>query len=396
MNHEIRSAGVAGCGRMGFDLFLLLESCGVRTSLLGRRSESVERCRLSFLKTLDFSLREGVITAGEFADRKKNAVFTVRHKDLAGCDLVIEALPENPGTKREVLGAIDGGSKAECVFASCSSSIVPSEIAPPGRRRARTFGLHFFHPARFTGIVELIRPPGADDDAQESLLGLLDRLGKSHLLETEDEPFIANRALLPLQAQAYRFAQDGKADFRGIDDIAREHVMPHGVFEMFDRIGLDVAAPSVSRYCLMQEDLRPFAKPLEDALAALAGAGRFGQKSGRGFYEWKDGKPNAPKSDPPSGEVYEEIRRRLVLALANQVCYFVEKRAALEADVSAALRDAFGIETAAFRSGTLCGLDDLGRELDSAFRETGHAAFRPRGPCAGRGPETGPKGSGNE
>ncbi len=384
MKRSIGSVGIAGCGRMGPELFLLFESCGFRTTLYGRRREAVEERRIEFLKTLDFSLEEEVIDEEEFARRKDAASFVTDPAALAGCDLVLEAISESATKKKDLFAAIQRSAPQDVIFASCSSSITPSEIAPSPARLARTFGLHFFSPPKFVGVVEVIKPASADPDALDRIIDMLEILDRSHLLEAEDEPFMVNRCLLPMQAQAYRFVEEGRAGFTQMDRLVRDNLMMLGVFEMFDRIGIDIAYPSVARYIRMQNDLADFARPLENALKRLAEAGRTGVKKGGGFLEWKDGKTAGAGEALPE-DACEAMKRSLRLALVNQLYYFVEKRAVLESDLASALSEAFGLQLGIMEWMSGKDMEDIGSELESIYRQTGNPVFKPRAPLLNAG-----------
>jgi 3-hydroxybutyryl-CoA dehydrogenase len=378
---EINNVGIIGCGRMGPGIFDLMEPMAYRTVLYGRRADVVEAQRLRVLKTLEFSQREGVISEEEFHRRKENMHFTSSLADLSECDLIIEAIAESATRKRELFKELDGLLKPESILTTTSSSIVPSAVAPSKKWEPRTFGLHFFYPPKIIGVVEVIQPPNADPEVQETLTCFLSDLDKSYLLESEEEPFVVNRVVLPLQAQAYRVVENGRGSFAQVDRLVKDRLGLPGVFELFDKIGIDVAYPCVARYARMQSSITDFVAPLERALGRLAEGGRTGTKSGAGFYDYEDGKIKlTEKFSPLPEDVEKDMLQRLRLLLVNQVFHFVDRAVALESDIESAVEEAYGMDAGIQQWMTADHLHEFGRELNELYRKTGAEVFRPQGP----------------
>lgn len=381
MSAGIEHIGIVGTGRMGPELFDFVEGTGFRATLLGRRADAAEEHRLRFLKALDFAREEGILDEEEFLLRKERASFTTRLEDLHDCDLVIEAIHESATRKKSLFADLDAAVQESCLFASCSSSIVPSEYAPGTARAGRTFGLHFFYPPKMVGIVEIVRSEVSDKGEQQRLVSFLGDLDRTHLLETEDEPFVINRAVLPLQAQAYRFVEDGRASFAQMDALLRERFhLPAGVFEMFDQVGIDVMYPSVARYAARQKDIASFVAPLEKGLARLFEARRLGRKSGAGFFDYDEGRRREDGDGAPlPADAAEEMYDRMRLLLFNQVYYFVGRNVALASDLFSSVGEAYGFDVRLEQWMGGYALRDIGAELETIHQVTGEEAFRPRG-----------------
>jgi len=383
MSIDIQHVGVVGAGRMGAELFRFFAGQGLKATLVEKDGAVLDKHRLDFLKDLDRALEAGEIDEDAFHERKGAAVFSASLSDLAGCDLVVEAIVESATKKKALFQELDGLAKEACVFTSTSSSIVPSAYAPDTARASRTFGLHFFHPPAPVGVVELIRSPAGDKDVEADLVDFLDGLDKSHFLETEADAFVVNRCIITLQAQAYRFVEEGRASFAQVDALVKERLLTPGLFELMVRLGLDLTYPSVARFTRMQPEIAEFTAPLEKILGRLVDQGRRGAKSGRGFFDYEGGDlVLTEKPEALSVDVADQLAQRMKLLLINQVYYFVTRQVALEADLASYLQEAFGVDVGIEQWMDGDDLRGIGRELKALHDSTGDAVFEPNGPLA--------------
>ena len=281
-------------------------------------------------------------------------------------DLVIEAIYEDLAAKQALYADLQAKMKPGALLATNTSSIRLEELREGLDEPQRFIGLHFFNPVAQLPLVEVIR---CDDTAEEALntgFAFVTGIGKLPLECMSAPGFVVNRILAPYMAEAMELADAGVP----LDVIARAAVdfgMPMGPVELVDSVGIDVAL-HVSRVLGAAVD-----RPVPERLVAMVEEGHLGRKSGRGFYEWVDGKAVKSRSDW-SGDL-EEISDRLVLSMVNEAVACLEDGVVGDAD----LLDAgviFGTGFAPFRGGPINyarerGLDATRRRLEDFAQRYG-------------------------
>lgn len=204
----------------------------------------------------------------------------------SGAGLIIEAITEDEAAKRELFGRLDEGAASEAILASNTSSISITRLATavsPERRR-RFVGLHFFSPVPVMPLIEMIRGLETDAATEAAVRALADELGMQVILSADRPGFIVNRILMPFLGEAMRAYDEGLGSAEDIDAGARLGLKhPMGPLQLADFIGLDVClhVMEVLHDGFGQPHLAP--PPI---LRQLVDAGRLGQKSGRGFYDY--------------------------------------------------------------------------------------------------------------
>jgi 3-hydroxyacyl-CoA dehydrogenase / enoyl-CoA hydratase / 3-hydroxybutyryl-CoA epimerase len=257
-------------------------------------------------------------------------------------DVVIEAIFENADAKRDLYGKLEPRMKAGAMLATNTSSIVLEELAEKLSDKGRLVGLHFFNPVAKMQLVEVIRSTHTRPDVFEDALAFTRRLDKLPLPCRSAPGFVVNRVLMPYMTEAMLAADEG-VPLALIDLVATGFGMPMGPIELADTVGLDVA----SHVGKILADAYGHAVPR--GTEKLVAAGHVGRKSGRGYYEWKDGKPVKPPAD---GRAPEDLEDRLVLQYLNEAVACLRERVVEDAD----LLDAgmiFGTGFAPFRGGPL-------------------------------------------
>jgi 3-hydroxybutyryl-CoA dehydrogenase len=273
--------------------------------------------------------------------------------DLAECDLVIEAAPEDLGLKRELFAALAKACGPTTILASNTSSLPITAIAALVPHRERVVGMHFFNPPALMKLVEIVATDEAATEALEATAEVGIRMGRTPIRAKDSPGFIANRLARPFTLESLRMLADGVADAETIDRVCRlGGGFRMGPFELIDLIGLDVNL-SVARSFYAQggepERWRP--SPIQEELVA---EGRLGRKSGRGFYEYGEGirrgpDPDlgieAPTLDPdqlakidPAGPA---ILPRLIAQIANEAAFALEEGIGSPADMDTAMRLGF-------------------------------------------------------
>jgi len=209
---------------------------------------------------------------------------TLRMEDFADCDLVIEAVVEEMGTKKQVFAALDRICPPHAVLASNTSSLSITALGSATRRPEKVVGLHFFNPAPVMPLLEIV--VGLQTAEETVALGraLGERLNKSVVLSKDRPGFIVNRLLIPYLLDAIRLLEEGVATMEDIDTAMRLGLNhPMGPFTLMDFVGLDTLLFIADAMFEELKDPRYAAPPL---LRRMVAAGWLGRKSGRGFYTY--------------------------------------------------------------------------------------------------------------
>ncbi len=364
---EFGHVHVVGAGVMGGDIAAWCVARGMSVTLQDRAEEYVRpaltRAREFFVK----KLREPAAVEAAAARLQM---------DLAGdgaarADVVIEAIFENPDAKRELYAKLEPRLKAGAILATNTSSIMLEQLNEKLQDPGRLVGLHFFNPVAKMPLVEIIASKQTRPEIAQAGAAFTRKLDKLPLPCRSAPGFVVNRILMPYLNEAMFLAEEGVA-LRQIDAAAVDFGMPMGPIELADTVGLDVCL-HVGRILA-----QAFNRKAPAHLEQLVTAKHFGRKSGRGFYEWRDGKPSKPPAgsrQPPS-----DITDRMILPMLNESVACLRERVVDEAD----LLDAgviFGTGFAPFRGGPLAyararGADSVVRRLAELERQYGER-FRP-------------------
>ena len=284
MDDSFGTVGVVGCGLMGSGIAQVCAAAGLRTHV----REIDDTLLARGLGRIDAFLAAGVErgrTSPEDAARvKANLSGTTRLEDLAGCDLVIEAIVEHVEAKRETFAALETIVGPGTVFASNTSSLCITELATATERPDRFVGLHFFSPVPIMKLVEVIRGLATSDATFERALSFGRTLGKEPVTAPDRPGFIANRLLIPYLLDAVRAHEAGAGT---IEDIDKTMTLgcgyPMGPFTLLDFVGLDTAYSIAN---IMYDEFRDPKYAPPPLLKRMVLAGRLGRKSGRGFYAY--------------------------------------------------------------------------------------------------------------
>jgi 3-hydroxybutyryl-CoA dehydrogenase len=287
---KIERVGVVGCGLMGSGIAQVSAAAGFATVVREVSPNALEKGLASIRKTLDSAIEKGKATAADRDRVLANLKGTVELKDLADCDLVIEAATENLGLKRDLFQALDGIVKLEGIFASNTSSLSITQISTFTKRVDRVVGLHFFNPVPRMELVELIDTVRSDAAVIDAVDAWCKAIGKTVVRCGDTTGFIVNRLLVPYMLDAIRVFEQGLARRDDIDQAMKLGCgHPMGPLLLVDYVGLDTTW-AISE--VMYEEFREprFAAP--PLLKRMVLAGMHGRKSGRGFYDWSTNPPS--------------------------------------------------------------------------------------------------------
>jgi 3-hydroxybutyryl-CoA dehydrogenase len=287
---KIERVGVVGCGLMGSGIAQVSAAAGFPTVVREVSPNALEKGLASIRKTLDSAIEKGKATAADRDRVLTNLNGTVELKDLADCDLVIEAATENLGLKRDLFQALDGIVKLEGIFASNTSSLSITQISTFTKRPDRVVGLHFFNPVPRMDLVELIDTVRSDAAVIEAVDVWCKAIGKTVVRCGDTTGFVVNRLLVPYMLDAIRVYEQGLA---GRDDIDQAMKLgcghPMGPLLLADYVGLDTTW-AISEVMFEEFKEPRFAAP--PLLKRMVLSGMHGRKTGRGFYDWSTNPPS--------------------------------------------------------------------------------------------------------
>ncbi len=281
---SITTVGVVGSGQMGSGIAHVAASAGLSVLLADTAPEILVRARAAIEKNMDREIAKGKRTAEE----KGAALLRIRETSdlsaLSGADLVIEAVTENLGVKRELFGRLDAIVPSDGLLATNTSSISITALAASTSRPDRVIGMHFMNPVPVMALVEVIRGIATSDETAAAIEALARKMGKTPIFCHDFPGFVSNRVLMPMINEAIFALYEGVAETEAIDGILKLGMNhPMGPLALADFIGLDtcLAILRVLHDGFGDPKYRPC--PL---LVKMVDAGWHGKKSGRGFYTY--------------------------------------------------------------------------------------------------------------
>ncbi|HNR23019.1 MAG TPA: 3-hydroxyacyl-CoA dehydrogenase NAD-binding domain-containing protein [Steroidobacteraceae bacterium] len=337
----LRHVHVIGAGVMGGDIAAWCALRGFDVTLQDRESRFIEpalaRARDYYQKRLKDEAKVAATLARLRAD--------VAGDGVPQADVVVEAIYEKLDAKRELFASLEPRMKPGALLATNTSSIKLEQLAEPLADPGRLVGLHFFNPVAQMPLVEIVSSDVTHPEVANLALAFARRIDKLPLPCRSAPGFVVNRVLTPYLQEAMLALEEG-VPAALIDKAAVDFGMPMGPIELADIVGLDV---SEHVGMIIAQELGRTPPPLPTLERHLA-AKEFGRKSGRGFYEWRDGK--AVKPDPGAATAPADLTDRMLLALVNECVAVLREGTVDDAD----LLDAgviFGTGFAPFRGGPL-------------------------------------------
>jgi 3-hydroxybutyryl-CoA dehydrogenase len=271
---------IAGSGKMGTDLFFYFLPYTEKLFWLCQDEVKAVAARELFDKRIKRQLRAGLLNTTEYEALQAKVI--ISHQiQLFDADLLIEAITENAEDKRSLFDRLYPCLPETTLITSNTSSIPPEQIFTNPARRAHSMGLHFFYPLMLKNILEINRPAFAAESAVEQLKQILHHCERSYIELEEAQHFLLNRLLLDAQEKAMELHLKDGYPIEEIDTLVRKQILPLGIFEFFDHVGIDVMLQSVTHYDAHFKTSHPC---LMKGLSAKVGAGLLGLKTSGGFY----------------------------------------------------------------------------------------------------------------
>jgi len=359
-------AAVVGAGTMGGEIAQVIASAGIAVVLkdvrqefvdLGlRKAEEVTRTQLGVL------VAKGKISeqqAGEQASQVLGRIAgTTSYDGFGDVDFVIEAVPERMEIKQAVLAELDGATPGHAILASNTSSLAISEMADATSRPDKVVGFHFFYPASFMRLVEIVEGADTSPETMQAATTFAQTIRKLPIACGEEPGFVVNRVLNSAISEVWRMQEEGGLSIKAIDDaIAASRVAPMGPFFLTDLLGLD----TVLHVAEHLQECYGDSFHVHEGMRALVAAGELGAKTGKGFYE-----DNEPRTEGSSDFDVDELTQRFVLKAFVESCLLLEDGMATVRDIDLGMMAGAGLIPPPFARADQTGLDDLLATLETA------------------------------
>lgn len=286
---NISKVGVVGCGLMGSGIAEIAAKSGFDVRVREVNDDFLKAGEKRIRKSMDRAVEKEKLTPEDRDAAWARLSFTTKVADLADCDLVIEAIVEELEAKNELFGELDGLCGEQTIFASNTSSLTITDMAAATDRTDRFVGLHFFNPVPVMKLVEVVRTIATSDETFDRAFAFSKALGKVPIAAKDNSGFVVNLLLVPYMLDAIRHLERGVATIADIDTgMALGCGYPMGPFLLCDFVGIDTLY-KISE--IMYDEYREERYAPPPLLKRIVAMGRYGRKSGQGFYDWSGEKP---------------------------------------------------------------------------------------------------------
>ena len=389
---EIASAAVVGAGTMGGGIAMVFANAGIPVKLLEMNREALDRGVAAIRKNYAGTVARGRLTQAEMDQRMTRISPTLAYEDLGGADILVEAVFEDMQVKKDVFTKLDRTAKAGAILATNTSTLDVDRIAATTSRPQAVVGTHFFSPANVMRLLEIVRGAKTSGETLATTMKLAKTLGKTGVVSGVCDGFIGNRMLERYLQQAYFLLDEGALP-QAVDKALENWGMAMGPFAMSDMAGNDIGWHVRKR---RYQERPEFAySKIPDRICEL---GRFGQKTGAGFYKYDKGS-RTPIPDPEVEKLIAEYRKeaglksrsideqeiveRCILALVNEGARILEEGIALRSvDIDIVYLTGYGFPR--YRGGPMFYADTVGLKKVLAAMENYRKAYH--GECWGAAP----------
>jgi 3-hydroxyacyl-CoA dehydrogenase len=354
----VSKVGVIGAGTMGGGIAMNFANIGIPVTIIEAKQENLDRGLSVIRSNYERTASRGGITQAQVEERMGRLKGSLSYDDLKDADLIIEAVFERMDLKKEVFGKLDAVAKPGAILGTNTSYLDLNEIAAETKRPEAVVGLHFFSPANVMKLLEVVRGARTGKPVVNTVMKLGKKIGKIPVQVGVCPGFVGNRMIAPRGREANRLISEGAMPW-DIDKALFDFGFPMGPFAMVDVVGLDVTWDRTKK-----------AEILRDVLCEM---GRFGQKSGGGFYDYDEKRNSRPspitekaaldlmasKGVKPRTFTPEEIVERCLFPVVNEGAKVLEEKMALRAsDIDVIWENGYGWPV--YRGGPMWWADFVG------------------------------------
>lgn len=365
---SIRKITVIGSGTMGHGIAQVSAMAGYNISLRDVEQRFLDSAIAKIKWSLEKLFQKQKISEMEMQNILGRIQLTTDLKEgLQNSDLVIEAVPEDLVLKKKVYEGIDEFAESKTLYASNTSTLPITEIASLTSRPDRFIGLHFFNPPQLMQLVEVIPGKETKTNIVDNAMSFIRSLGKQPILCRKDVAgFIINRIFIPLVHEAAYCLERDHTSFVAIDSAVKEKMkFPMGIFELADYTGLDVIyKATMEMYSRDKRVVNP-----HPIIQKLFEEGKYGQKSGSGFYEYKN--EQYERINVPTSDVQQYDPIKLVAFAANNAGWLISNGACDETDLEKALKLGMGLKSELFGTVKSYGIESIVKTLRGLAQEYG-------------------------
>jgi 3-hydroxyacyl-CoA dehydrogenase len=367
-NRDIKSIAVIGAGTMGGGIAMNFLNAGIPVKMLEMKQDALDRGIATIRKNYEAQVKKGKLKQDKYEQRMSLLSTTLSYEDLKDADMVIEAVFEEMGVKEKVFKELDRVMKPGAILATNTSTLDVNQIAAFTKRPQDVVGLHFFSPANVMKLLEVVRAAKTGKDVMATVMSVAKKIRKTAVVSGVCDGFIGNRMIEQYGRQGGFLLDEGCTPAQ-VDKAMEKFGMAMGPFRMGDLAGNDIGWAIRKRRYTEKPDMK-YSKTAD----LLCEKGRFGQKTGAGWYDYVPGKRDAiPNAEvvamidahrqslgiTPRQITDEEIVQRLVFSLVNEAAHILEEGIAAKAgDIDIAY--VFGYGFPAYRGGPMNYANEVG------------------------------------
>jgi len=319
-DQSVKKVGVLGAGMMGAGIAYVSANAGMEVVLIDAKQDAAEKGQSYSEGLLDKGIKRGKVSEEKKAEVLGRITPTTDYAALDGCDLIIEAVFEDPKIKAEVTQKAEAVIPQDAIFATNTSTLPISDLAKASARPEQFIGIHFFSPVDKMLLVEIIRGAETGDRAVAKALDYVRQIRKTPIVVNDARFFYANRCIIPYINEGMRLVKEGVAPPL-VDNAARLLGFPVGPLQLVDETSLDLGAKIAKATKAAMGDAYPD-EAVDEIVFWMVEQGRLGRKSNAGFFEYDEkGKrqgywPGLAEKYPPADEQPDlsEVKHRLMMA----------------------------------------------------------------------------------
>ena len=283
-DQAVRRLGVIGAGMMGAGIAYVAANAGIVVVLIDASQEAADRGRAHSEDLLDKGIQRRKVTPEQKAEVLGRILATTDYAALSGCDLIVEAVFEDPKVKAEVTARVEAATGPDCIFATNTSTLPISSLAKASQRPDQFIGIHFFSPVDKMMLVEIIRGKATGDRAVAKALDFVRHIRKTPIVVNDARFFYANRCIIPYINEGIRMVAEG-VEPALVENAAKLVGMPLGPLQLVDETSIDLGVKIAKATKAAMGDAYPDSA-VDTVLFAMADGGRLGKKTNAGFYAY--------------------------------------------------------------------------------------------------------------
>ncbi len=283
---KVKKLGVMGAGMMGAGIAFVSARVGIEVVLLDRDQNAADKGLATIQGLLDQGVKRKKLNAEKATEIIGRVTATPNYEALQGCDLIVEAVFEDPAIKATVTKSAEAQLDTDAIFATNTSTLPITELAKASRDDSRYIGIHFFSPVHLMNLVEIIKGKNTGDEAVAKALDFVRQIKKTPIVVNDARFFYANRCILPYVNEGIRMLDEG-VEPALVDNVAKLMGMPVGPLQLADEVSIDLSMKIMKATQTALGDAYPYSAA-DDIVEAMFNDDRMGRKNGKGFYAYDE------------------------------------------------------------------------------------------------------------